>query len=102
MGSNLYVDFDGLERNIQELKDWKTSFDELNNRVKLKVEEMNSVWRGSDYDSMRNTITRELNKISGPDGMIQSFINESISDLNAKLGRYENIQKNNASYWENV
>ena len=102
MGNSLYVDFNGLEQNLNELEKWKEEFDDLNSRIKLKVEDFNNVWRGEDYEAMRNSISNELNKISGPDGLIQNFVNESINDLNNKIGRYADIQKNNANYWEKL
>lgn len=96
---NLYVDFDGLEENIGELKRWKEEFNILNDRINVKLEELNSVWQGKDYDTMKNTITQELKKITGSDGMIQTFVNNSINDLERKRGNYAAIQDSNANYW---
>ncbi len=97
---SLYVDFDGLENNINELKHWKEEFNELNERINAKLVDLNTVWQGKDYESMRNSISEELKKISGPDGLIQSFITNSINDLEQKKGNYASIQNSNASYWE--
>ena len=59
---SLYVDFDGLENNINELKQWKEEFNELNGRINAKIIEVNNVWQGKDYESMRNSISEELKK----------------------------------------
>ena len=96
---SLYVDFDGLENNINELKQWKEEFNELNGRINAKIIEVNNVWQGKDYESMRNSISEELKKISGPDGLIQTFVNNSINDLERKRGNYAAIQNSNANYW---
>ena len=100
MNNSLYVDFDGLENNINELKHWKEEFNELNGRINEKVNELNNVWQGKDYEAMRNSVTEELKKISGPDGLIQNFIANSIRDLEQKRGNYAAIQNSNANYWE--
>ena len=97
--SNLYVDFDGLESNIGELKSWQSEFNELNSRINAKIVELNNVWQGVDYNAMRASIESELKKITGPDGMIQTFVNDRIKDIEQKKGNYAAIQQSNANYW---
>ena len=99
MNNGLYVNFEGLESNIEELKNWKTEFDELNSRINAKIEEMNNVWQGEDYNAMRTNVELELKKITGPDGMIQNFVNNRIKDIEGKKGNYTAIQDSNANYW---
>ena len=100
MGSNsLYVNFDGLEKNIEELRNWQKEFDGLNSRINAKIDEMNNVWKGQDYNAMKYNIESELKKITGPEGMIQSFVNNRIKDIEQKKGNYAAIQKSNANYW---
>ena len=99
MNDSLYVDFDGLEGNVHELEIWKNEFDELNTRINAKIDELNSVWQGADYDAMKANIESELRKITGPEGMIQSFVKNSISSINEKRSNYVAIQKSNASFW---
>lgn len=99
MSDSLYVDFDGLEVNIRELENWKKEFDELNTRINAKIDELNEVWKGSDYDAMKANIESELRKITGPDGMIQTFVKNSINSINEKRSNYVAIQKSNESFW---
>ena len=99
MSNSLYVNFNGLDENIKEIENWKESFDNLNSRINGKIDELNTVWQGEDYNAMRTSIKTELNKITGPDGLIQSFVKDSIKEINQKKENYTAIQKSNANYW---
>ena len=97
--SELYVNYSGLDNNIEELEVWKEEFNALHDEFVAKLSEMNNYWRGSDYDKMKASVLSELSKITGPEGKIQEFINESTNDLKNKKNEYANIQNKNASYW---
>ncbi len=96
---SLYVDFEKLEENIGELKSWQSGFNELNTSINGKVDELNNLWQGEDYEAMRNNIHSELEKITGPEGLIQKFVKDQISTIEEKKGNYAAIQNNNANLW---
>ena len=96
---SLYVDLEKLEENIGELKSWQSGFDELNTTINGKVDELNNLWQGEDYDAMRNNIQTELRKITGPDGLIQKFVRDQTASIEEKKGNYTAIQNSNANYW---
>lgn len=100
MSNSLYVDFDGLENNIGELQNWQKEFNDLNSRINATIDEMNNVWQGDDYNAMKTSIESELKKITGPEGMIQTFVSDRIRDIEQKKGNYAAIQNSNANYWE--
>ena len=97
--SDLYVNYNGLSDNIDELKHWKDEFNELHNEFLQKLADMNKYWQGSDYNAMRENVKTELEKITGPEGKVQAFINESTNDLIAMKNSYTDIRNKNASYW---
>ena len=98
--SELYVNYSGLDDNIEELRRWKEQFNTLNNEFNQKLNEMNNYWQGADYNTMKSKVTSELAKITGSDGKIQQFITDCINDLSNKKEAYTNIQRDNANYWE--
>ena len=97
--SELYVKYSGLDSNIEELKKWKTEFNELHELFVNKLVEMNKYWQGSDYNRMKENVLSELNKVTGPEGKVQGFINDSTNDLIGMKNEYANIQNKNANYW---
>ncbi len=95
----LYVNYDGLDNNIEELRLWKEGFNEIHNEFVNKLDEMNQNWSGIDYENMKNSLKTELNKITGEDGKIQTFVRERTEELKERKADYKNIQSRNASYW---
>jgi hypothetical protein len=95
----LYVNYDGLDNNIEELRLWKKGFNEIHNEFVNKLDEMNQNWSGIDYENMKNSLKTELNKITGEDGKIQTFVRERTEELKERKADYKNIQSRNASYW---
>ncbi len=99
MNNSLYVDPEGLEENVRELDNWLKQFNELHNQINGKIDDLNTVWKGADYDAMKASIQTELNNIIGENGLIQSFVRECIDDVNNKKGEYVAIQNSNTNYW---
>ena len=99
MSNSLYVDPEGLEENVRQLESWLRQFDDLHNQINSKVDDLNTVWKGVDYDAMKASIQTDLNNIIGKNGLIQSFVRECINDVNNKKGEYVAIQNSNTNYW---
>lgn len=98
--NGLYVNDEGLKGCIEDLKRWKGEFDEVDRTFHEKFINLNKFWIGSDYDAAKKKITDELDKITGENGKIQSFINECTNDLERKVNDYQSIRDKNRSYWE--
>lgn len=102
MSNSLYVDFDGLEGDIRMLENWKKGFDGLNTSINNQITEMNNLWVGEDYNSMKANIQKELTKITGPEGLIQNFVRDRIAEIERKKGNYVAIQRSNVNRWEEL
>lgn len=98
--NSLYVNDSGLRNCVDDLERWKKDFNETDRIYKEKINHLNELWVGSDYDAAKKRILDELDKITGENGKIQSFVTECTNELTQKVNDYQSIRQKNQSYWE--